>query len=205
MTSRQFIVPVAWLAEMVAAPTWAANATSSLAEVEAAPSLPNVDRPKEVDGLTAQVWARFDAKGVHLARRQGNILIQGSGEGKFSVPLTPLKDIRLGPALLSDLTVPMIPLPRFFTDRGTQPPIAGVVSYEFLKRYAVRVAYEEGTLTLTPTSDFRYRGKGEHISLSRAKFPWCQVLWMGLRESLKSIRVALAHLCFSARSSTNMA
>ena len=99
---------------------------------------------------------------------EGNILIQGSGEGKFSVPLTRLKDVSLGPALLSDLTVPVIPLPRFFTDRGTRPPIAGVVSYDFLKRYAVRVAYEEGTMTLTPTSDFHYHGDGEHISLSFA-------------------------------------
>ena len=87
----------------------------------------------------------FDTGGVELVTPetaitlglaiQGNILIQGSGEGKFCF-FTPLKDVRLGPAL--DLTVPVIPLPRFFTDRGTQPPIAGVVSYEFLKRYAVR-------------------------------------------------------------------
>ena len=39
------------------------------------------------------------------------------------------------------------------------------VSYRFRSRFAVRLAYDNATLTLTPAQDFRYRGTGQRLPL----------------------------------------
>jgi hypothetical protein len=91
--------------------------------------------------------------------------VQGSGEGKIPVAFTHLKDVRLGGAKLPDLVVPVLPLPRFLTDRGSRPPLAGLIGYGLLERFTVRLAYEDGTLTLISHSDFHYDGTGARVPL----------------------------------------
>ena len=96
---------------------------------------------------------------------EGGGTVQGSGESKVPVAATHLKALRLGGAELLEITVPVIPLPRFFTDRGSRPPLAGLVGYELLKQFAARLSYEDRTLTMIPARDFHYGGPGERAPL----------------------------------------
>ena len=99
---------------------------------------------------------------------EGSGSLRGSGEGAVSVSYTVLKEIRLSEAALDDLHVPVVALPRFFAERGTQPPLAGFLAFELLSRFAVRLDYQRKTLTLTPTAQFRYSGPGQRVALSFA-------------------------------------
>ncbi|MFZ1120985.1 MAG: aspartyl protease family protein [Candidatus Binataceae bacterium] len=92
----------------------------------------------------------------------------GSGEGAIAVAFTRVKEMRLGDAKLFDQTLLVSPLPRFLTDRGARPPLAGFVGYELLMRFVVRLDYEGGTMTLKPTQKFRYRRAGMCVPLGFA-------------------------------------
>jgi predicted aspartyl protease len=96
---------------------------------------------------------------------EGGTAVQGSGEGKFPASLTRIENLRLGAAELSDVAALILPLPRFFTDRGSHRPIAGLLASELLKRFAVRLDYDDRMLTLVPTPDFQYHGKGKRLPL----------------------------------------
>ena len=100
----------------------------------------------------------------------------GSGEGAIAVAFTRVKEMRLGDAKLFDQTLLVSPLPRFLTDRGARPPLAGFVGYELLTRFVVRLDYEGGAMTLKPS-----------------------------RERSKSIQGHPVRSYFSASSSSNMA
>ena len=58
--------------------------------------------------------------------------VTGSGEKTFAVGVTQLRDLRIGDVELADVVVPVVPFPRFFTDRGARSPVAGIIGYEFL-------------------------------------------------------------------------
>ncbi len=96
---------------------------------------------------------------------EGGGTVQGSAERTSTVAFTHIKDLHLGGAELSDIAVPVIPLPRFFTDRGSRPPLAGFIGYKLLERFVVRLAYEDRALTLIPARDFHYGGTGERVPL----------------------------------------
>jgi predicted aspartyl protease len=91
--------------------------------------------------------------------------IRGAGEGTIPVSGAGIREMRVGEAELSDLHVPVVPLPRFFTDRGIRPPLAGLLGYELLAHFALRLDYQHKTVTLTPMGNFRYSGVGERIAL----------------------------------------
>ena len=55
--------------------------------------------------------------------------VRGSGERAVSVALTHLQALRLGGAELSDITLPVVPLPQFITDRGNRAPLAGLIGF----------------------------------------------------------------------------
>jgi hypothetical protein len=80
------------------------------------------------------------------------------------VALTHLQALRLGTAELSDIALPVIPLPQFITDRGNAP-LAGTIGFGVLSRFTVQLSYDDQTLTLTPAGDFRHSGKGERVPL----------------------------------------
>ena len=96
---------------------------------------------------------------------EGAGTVRGSGERAVSVALTHLQTLRLGGAELSDIALPVIPLPQFITDRGNRPPLAGLIGFGVLSRFAVRLSYDDQTLTLIPAGDFRYSGRGERVPL----------------------------------------
>ena len=96
---------------------------------------------------------------------EGEGTVRGSGERAVSVALTHLQTLRLGGAELSDVALPVIPLPQFITDRGNRAPLAGLIGFGVLSRFIVRLSYDDQTLTLTPAGDFRYSGRGERVPL----------------------------------------
>ena len=91
--------------------------------------------------------------------------LTGSGEKTVAVGLSQLGEVRIGEAQVANVVVPVAPFPRFITDRGNRPPVAGLIGYEFLKRFAIRIAYENATLMLTPAQDFHYTGNGQRVPL----------------------------------------
>ena len=93
---------------------------------------------------------------------------RGSGENDVSVAFTHVEQLRLGDAELLDQPLLVLPLPRFLTDRGDRPPVAGFVGYEVLAEFAVRLDYEGRMLTLTPARDFRHEGTGERVPFAFA-------------------------------------
>jgi Aspartyl protease/PDZ domain len=117
----------------------------------------------------------FDTGGVEVVTSEtatalglevkGAGTVRGSGEGAVPMAFTHIKGMHLGDVELSDLDMPVLALPRFFTDRGTRPPLAGLLGYNLLARFAVRLDYESRMLTLTPSRDFHYRGAGAHMPL----------------------------------------
>ena len=96
---------------------------------------------------------------------EGAGTVRGSGERAVSVALTHLQTLRLGGAELSDIALPVIPLPQFITDRGDRAPLAGLIGFGVLSRFTVRLSYDDRTLTLIPAEDFRYSGRGERVPL----------------------------------------
>jgi Aspartyl protease/PDZ domain len=117
----------------------------------------------------------FDTGGVEVVTSEtatalglevkGAETVRGSGEGAVPISFTHIKGMHLGDVELSDLDLPVLALPRFSTDRGTRPPLAGLLGHNLLARFAVRLDYESRTLTLTPERDFYYRGAGTHVPL----------------------------------------
>ena len=99
---------------------------------------------------------------------EGQGTVRGSGERAVSVALTHLQALRLGGAELSDIALPVIPLPQFITDRGNRAPLAGLIGFGVLSRFTVRLSYDDQTLTLNPAEDFRYSGRRERVPLSFA-------------------------------------
>ena len=77
---------------------------------------------------------------------EGSDTVRGSGEAGVRVTFARVKEMRLGGAELPDQPLLVLPLPRFVTDRGNRPPLAGVIGYELLARFAVTVDYDHKML-----------------------------------------------------------
>jgi hypothetical protein len=107
------------------------------------------------------------AKVLGLTIEQGGTL-RGSGEATIPASDSVISGLQIGEAKIDQVRVSVIPLPRFITDRGDRPPLAGFVGYELLARFVVRLDYDNKTLTLTPASNFHYSGPGERVALSFA-------------------------------------
>ena len=99
---------------------------------------------------------------------EGEGTARGSGEHTVSVALTHLKGLRLGGAELSDIALPIIPLPRFIADRGNRARLAGLIGFGVLNRFAVRLSYDDQTLTLNSGARFSVqRERATRTSLLR--------------------------------------
>lgn len=116
----------------------------------------------DTGGVEAVTPETASALGLQV---RGRDTARGSAEGAIPVAFTHVKEMRVGDAELLDQPLIVSPLPRFFTDRGGWPPLAGFLGYELLTQFAVRLDYEERTITLTPTRDFRYGGGGACVPL----------------------------------------
>jgi hypothetical protein len=109
--------------------------------------------------------ATASALGLAIA---GSGTLRGAAEQVVPFSGATIREIRLGEANITDVRVPVLPLPRFLEDRGDQQPLGGFLGYEFLAHFAIRLDYQHKTLTLTPADQFHYRGAGQRIALSFA-------------------------------------
>jgi hypothetical protein len=111
------------------------------------------------DALTPETVAALGLK------TEGTGTVQDSGGHSVSITFTRVGAVRLGDAEMTDQPFLVLPLPRYLTDRGSRPPLSGFIGYELLAQLAVRLDYDNRTLTLRPGSDFRYDGKGVRVPL----------------------------------------
>lgn len=77
----------------------------------------------------------------------GNVAESGVGSSQWNVGLATIKEMRLGPVQLSDQLFVVGPLPSFLQDRGKEPPIAGLIGYEVLRRFPTMFDYDKRELT----------------------------------------------------------
>jgi len=118
------------------------------------------------DAVTPEMAAALGLK------TEGTGTARDSGGGSLSIAFTRVAAVRVGDAEMTDQPFAVLPLPRYLTDRGNRPPIAGFIGYELLTRFVVRLNYDDGTLTLRPEKDFQYTGKGVRVPLGfNAKTP----------------------------------
>jgi Aspartyl protease len=113
-----------------------------------------------VDAVTPETAAALGLK------TEGTGTARDSGGDSVSIAFTRVATVRLGDAEMTDQPFAVLSLPRYLTDRGNRPAIAGFIGYELLTRFAVRLDYGDRTLTLRPGADFRYEGKGVPVSLT---------------------------------------
>jgi hypothetical protein len=88
--------------------------------------------------------ATASALGLAIA---GSGTLRGAAEQVVPFSGATIREIRLGEANITDVRVPVLPLPRFLEDRGDQQPLGGFLGYEFLAHFAIRLDYQHKTLT----------------------------------------------------------
>ena len=113
-----------------------------------------------VDAVTPETAAALGLK------VEGTGTARDSGGDSVSIAFTRVATVRLGDAEMTDQPFAVLSLPRYLTDRGNRPAIAGFIGYELLTRFAVRLDYDDSTLTLRPERNFRYEGKGVRVALT---------------------------------------
>ena len=88
---------------------------------------------------------------------EGDLSANGVGNAQVSAHLAHINSYRVGSAELSDQRFITLPLPRAFTDNGTQIPIAGLLGYELLRRFVIQIDYHRREMTIA------LPGKAEHV------------------------------------------
>jgi hypothetical protein len=139
---------------------------------------PSTMVPMSLEGRQLLVWASIDghtpmpfifdtgghailtagaAKSLGL-RSAGGGESGGSGTGTIGLQYTRVRSIRLGKAVLFDQPMLVIPYPYSFYERGRRQPLAGILGLEVFERFAARIDYGRGEVTLSPLPSFKYRG-----------------------------------------------
>lgn len=101
-------------------------------------------------------------------KTEGTETALDSGGRQVSIAYTRLKNVGLSGVEMTDQRFAVLALPPYLKDRGNRPPLAGFLGYGLLERFAVRLSYQDATLTLKPGSDFRYDGTGTRVPLTFA-------------------------------------
>lgn len=81
-------------------------------------------------------------------RGSGNVGLSGVGSVQQAAQFTQVKELRIGPAVISDQLFVITALPDFLENRGKEQPIAGLIGYEFLRRFPVTFDYQKRLLVL---------------------------------------------------------
>ncbi|MEO5868000.1 MAG: aspartyl protease family protein [Sphingomonas sp.] len=74
----------------------------------------------------------------------------GSGAGTLAEQFTRVRELRIGQAVMRNQPFSVIDLGYSLTERGEQPPLAGMLGLEVVERFITRIDYRKGTLTLLP-------------------------------------------------------
>ncbi|HEY2707410.1 MAG TPA: aspartyl protease family protein [Caulobacteraceae bacterium] len=105
--------------------------------------------PFVLDSGALNVMTPEAAKALHL-NASGHLSATGVGSDAVTAGLAHVDDYRVGPAELTDQSFVVLALPAELTNAGAgEPPIAGLIGYEFLRRFVVRVDYQRRELTVS--------------------------------------------------------
>jgi hypothetical protein len=88
------------------------------------------------DAVTPETAATLGLK------TEGSGTARDSGGDKLAIAFSRVAAMRLGDAEMTDQPFAVLPLPRYLTDRGDRPQLAGFIGYELLARFAVRLDYD---------------------------------------------------------------
>lgn len=77
----------------------------------------------------------------------GNVAISGSGAGQEDGQFAMVKELRVGEVQMLNQQFVLGPLPEMLENRGKEPPIAGLVGAELLRRFPATFDYQKKTLT----------------------------------------------------------
>lgn len=94
------------------------------------------------DGVTLETAAALGLQS------KGPYWVQDSGGKIFPATHAEVQSLRLATVELSGQQIGVFPLPQHLTDRGVRPSLAGLIGYELLSRFAVRLDYENKTLAI---------------------------------------------------------
>ena len=91
-------------------------------------------------------------------KTEGALQGRGVGEKSEDVALSRVDSIQVGGVTVVNQVFAIFPLQSLASAEGI--PQSGLIGYEVLKRFTVRVDYENSRLTLTDPAAFAYAGKG---------------------------------------------
>ncbi|QEE26052.1 PDZ domain-containing protein [Rhodanobacter glycinis] len=74
----------------------------------------------------------------------------GAGGGSTATSYTRVDKLQLGDAEIDDQSFLVVPMSPTLTDRGDQPPIAGLLGLELFERFAVTLDFDAKRMTLQP-------------------------------------------------------
>jgi len=111
-----------------------------------------------------EILTTRSARALRL-RSYGAGVSGGSGSGTIGLAYTRVRCMRIGDAELRDQPFLVIDYPYSFYERGKKTPLAGILGLEVFERFAARIDYGGGHLTLTSLSGFHYAGTGTHTAL----------------------------------------
>jgi hypothetical protein len=120
--------------------------------------------PFVLDSGAFNVLTPETAKLLNLAAG-GNVSVNGVGNSQMSMNLARVQTYRVGEAELSNQTVFVLSLPRSFTDNGRHDAIAGLIGYEILRRFTVRIDYHRRELTFSLPGNVSQHAHGEKLPL----------------------------------------
>lgn len=104
------------------------------------------------------------ARGLHL-KAVGAFSSTGAGQAVVKAGFVKVHEVRIGDAVIRDQPVKVLPLQSSSNDRGPRAPRSGILGLELFERFAVHLNRSAHSLTLTPLSKFKYRGKGIALPL----------------------------------------
>lgn len=85
---------------------------------------------------------------------KGHQAVQGVGAATQAMQMAQVPAYRIGKVVMEDQRFLIVKLPLLLTDRGKREPIAGLIGYELLRRFATRIDYVRDSLTFTPVGTF---------------------------------------------------
>jgi hypothetical protein len=85
----------------------------------------------------------------------GSVALTGVGPDQGNGQFATIKELRLGSVQMSNQQFGVAQLPSFLQDRGNEPPIAGLIGYELLRRFPATFDYDAREVTFyKPGSTF---------------------------------------------------
>jgi hypothetical protein len=105
------------------------------------------------------------ARSLDLHFDDESVQLHGIGDQRPEARIAKVGRITLGSAVIEDQKVFVAELPNALLDRGSRRCAAGLIGSELLRKYALRIDYRNGQLTLVPAGQFQPPADGFALPL----------------------------------------